>query len=65
MLMTESRIVIDGMTCTHCEHAIHDALTPLVGVIGIRANASDGAAIVEHDGPLNIDEIAAAVTVRV
>ena len=60
--MTESRIAIDGMTCAHCEHAIRDALAPLTGVIGVRASASDGAAIVEHDGPLDIDEIAVAVT---
>lgn len=60
--MTESRIAIDGMTCAHCEHAIHDALTPLVGVIGVRVSVSEGAAIVEHDGPLNVDDIAVAVT---
>lgn len=60
--MTETRIVIDGMTCTHCEHAIHDSLTPLVGVMGVQVSATNGVAVVEHDGPLDVDAVLAAVS---
>ena len=68
--MAQSRIVIDGMTCAHCERYVHDALAPLAGVTEVRVSAADGTAIVEHDEALDMDDVAAAVddaghTVRV
>lgn len=60
--MAQSRLVIDGMTCSHCEHAIHDALAPVSGVTGAQVDAVEGVAVVEHDGPLDMDVVAAAVS---
>ncbi len=56
-----SRFPIDGMTCAHCEHSVHEALSALPGVIEVEVSASEGVATVEHDDRLSADEVAAAV----
>lgn len=59
--MAQSRLVIDGMTCSHCERAVHDALAPVSGVIEVQVDAAEGVAVIEHDGSLDMDIVAAAV----
>jgi len=50
-----TRVRIEGMSCQHCVRAV---FTALAGVEGIaRADVSIGAAEVEHDGSVTLNEL--------
>ena len=59
--MAHSTFPIDGMTCAHCEHAVHGALSLLVGVSDVQVSASEGLATVEHDDLFSAEEVPPAV----
>lgn len=60
--MTRSRFPIDGMTCSHCEQTVREALSSIVGVTDVQVSASESIATVMHDHRLSADQVAAAVT---
>ncbi|HEX3456123.1 MAG TPA: cation transporter [Gaiellaceae bacterium] len=54
-------VAVEGMTCQHCVRAV---FTALAGVPGIdRAEVSVGAASVEHDGSVTVDQLREAIAV--
>ncbi len=56
-----TRVRIEGMSCQHCVRAV---FTSLAGVEGIaRADVSIGAAEVEHDGRVTVEQLKEAVAV--
>jgi copper chaperone CopZ len=56
-----TRVRIDGMTCQHCVRAV---FTALAGVEGIaRADVSIGAAEVEHDGSVTVEQLRDAIDI--
>ncbi|WP_278103299.1 heavy-metal-associated domain-containing protein [Microbacterium proteolyticum] len=57
----QTEIVIEGMTCEHCEHAVGQALTAVGGITSVSVDAEAGIAVMEHEGPLAADAVAAAV----
>ena len=59
--MSESRVLIEGMTCAHCERAVSEALSPLAGVTEVHVSAADGIATLHHDADLDAGAVAAAV----
>jgi copper chaperone len=52
---------VDGMTCQHCVRAVFTALAAVPGIH--RADVSIGAAQVEHDGSVTVDQIRDAIEV--
>lgn len=53
-------LTIDGMSCSHCEHAVHQALDELGGVAVERVDI--GSALVAYDGDqVGVERIRAAV----
>ncbi|HAN24242.1 MAG: hypothetical protein CMH36_09525 [Microbacterium sp.] len=53
---------IDGMTCSHCEHSVTEALVALPEIAAVTADAAAGTARIEAVGALDLDRIDAAVT---
>jgi copper chaperone CopZ len=51
-LSVKYEIKITGMTCTGCEQTIQDAVAKLNGITSIKANHSEGIAIIEFDSTL-------------
>ncbi|MDX2377592.1 heavy metal transporter [Microbacterium sp. LRZ72] len=60
--MVQSRSLIDRTTFEQCEHTIHEALAPRDGVGDVQDTASEGLAVVQRDGWLDVDWVAGAVT---
>jgi len=56
-----TRVRIEGMTCQHCVRAV---FTALAGVEGIaRADVAIGAAEVEHDGSVTVEQLRDAIDI--
>jgi copper chaperone len=54
-------VAVEGMTCQHCVRAV---FTALAGVPGIdRAEVSVGAASVEHDGSVTVEQLREAIAI--
>jgi copper chaperone CopZ len=59
-----SNYVVSGMTCDHCVGAVAEELTTLSGVRKVDVDLVPGGnstVIVESDGPLDVEFVAAAV----
>jgi copper chaperone CopZ len=59
--LVRQRFVVDGMTCSHCEHAIAGEVGALAGVTAVSADAATGIVIVDADHELDPTEVAAAI----
>jgi len=60
--MPTSRFVVRGMTCGHCVAAVTAEVAVLPGVRSVDVDLASGAVVVDSDGPLVEDDLAAAVT---
>ena len=58
--MRSERLLVDGMTCTHCAAAVRRALLECPGVDSAEVDLDSGAAAVAGEG-LDFDELRAAV----
>jgi copper chaperone CopZ len=56
-----TRVRIEGMTCQHCVRAVFTALAAVEGIS--RAEVGIGAAEVEHDGSVTVDQLSDAIAV--
>jgi copper chaperone len=54
-------VTVEGMTCQHCVRAVFTALAAVPGID--RAEVSVGAARVEHDGSVTVEQIREAIAV--
>ncbi|MCX7714517.1 MAG: copper ion binding protein [Clostridia bacterium] len=54
---------VTGMSCSHCERAVNDAVGALSGVKEVRANAQTGTVTVSFDEErLSLEEIKDAIS---
>ena len=51
---------ITGMSCTHCERAVQQALAAVAGVTGVKVNQQAGSATVEGDADFKALQAAVA-----
>jgi len=56
-----TRVAVTGMSCQHCVRAVFTALTAVEGIT--RADVSIGAAEVEHDGRVTVEQLREAIAV--
>lgn len=61
MGVDESELVVNGMTCAHCEQALRAELGGVPGVIGVEADAATGRVLLRHAGPLERVAVESAV----
>jgi copper chaperone len=54
-------VAVEGMTCQHCVRAVFTALAAVPGID--RAEVSIGAARVEHDGGVTVEQLREAIAV--
>ncbi|RKE21576.1 heavy-metal-associated domain-containing protein [Streptomyces sp. TLI_171] len=52
---------VSGMSCGHCEKAVHGEVSALPGVTAVAADAKAGTVTVTAEGGLSDEQIAAAV----
>ena len=52
---------VEGMSCSHCEHAVHEAVKPIAGVTSVNASASKKTVIVKGTG-VDTSTVSAAIT---
>lgn len=48
--MEKVTIKVSGMSCSHCEKRVRDALLSVDGVKDAKASVKKGTAVVKHDG---------------
>lgn len=56
-----TRVRIEGMSCQHCVRAVFTALAAVEGIS--RADVGIGAAEVEHDGTVTVEQLRDAIAV--
>lgn len=59
--MTTNEYTVTGMTCGHCESAIRTEVGQIDGVEGIDVSASTGKLVVTAQGPIDDQDVLAAV----
>ncbi len=59
--MAEFELMVTGMTCEHCEHAVTTQLTAIVGLEVVSADAETGRVRITHPTPLDRDAVADAI----
>lgn len=61
--MTSETIVVNGMSCGHCEIAVQDAIRKLPGIKKAKASKRKKQAAVEYDpDTVTLDQIKKAIT---
>jgi copper chaperone len=56
-----TRVRIEGMSCQHCVRAVFTALAAAEGIT--RADVGIGAAEIEHDGSVTVEQLREAIAV--
>ncbi|KJQ53182.1 heavy-metal-associated domain-containing protein [Microbacterium sp. SA39] len=59
--MARTELLVNGMTCSHCEHAVRAEILTLDGVTGVTVDSTSGEVSVEHEMPLAAEALSAAV----
>jgi len=49
--MYAMRLNVDGMTCSHCERAVEQALAAMPGVVRVTADRGASEVVMEGEGP--------------
>jgi copper chaperone CopZ len=62
MGMDESELVVNGMTCAHCERTLRTELSEVPGVVGVDADATSGRVRLQHTSPVERAAVESAVT---
>ena len=52
---------VDGMSCSHCENAVKDALGAIGGVVSVDVNLAEKTVTVEHDEGVTRAQIEAII----
>lgn len=64
-VMVETRLRVEGMTCSECEQSVATGVNALAGIDSISANHLDSTAFVRFDSnKTNLDEIKKAIEGR-
>ena len=59
--MSQSTYTVTGMTCGHCVTSVTEEISEIDGVTGVDVDLGTGAVTVLADGPLDDEQIRAAV----
>lgn len=59
--MSKIQIVIEGMTCGHCEMSVTNEIATIEGVTAVKVDHKNGRAEVETDGSVSEQSLSAAV----
>ena len=59
--MTSSEYRVSGMSCGHCEAAVHDEVSQIPGVVGVDISARTGRLIVTSAAPIDAHTVLGAV----
>jgi copper ion binding protein len=60
-MSTTTTFVVKGMTCGHCVAAVRGEVSKLPNVESVDVDLDSGAVTVRSDGPVEVEDIAAAV----
>lgn len=59
--MNTSEYTVTGMTCGHCESAVREEVSQLVGVTNVQVAAATGRLLITSESPLDDADVAHAV----
>ena len=59
--MTTSEYRVSGMSCGHCEAAIHDEVSQIPGVAGVDVSARTGRLVVTSTAPIDAHAVLGAI----
>jgi copper chaperone len=59
--MTETTVIVTGMTCDHCVHAVRAEVSKVTGVQNVDADLASGRVTIVSAGDLDRDAVAGAV----
>ena len=60
-MSTQTKFLVPGMTCGHCEKAVTDEVSKIAGVTDVTVDLESKAVVVDSSQPVGWDEIVAAV----
>ena len=59
--MTQTQLVVSGMTCDHCVRHVTDAISKVAGVQSVAVKLAEGIAIIESGDSLDLHAVKEAV----
>ncbi len=59
--MTQTQLIVTGMTCDHCVRHVTDAISKVAGVHSVNVKLSEGIAVIESDTSLDLQSVKDAV----
>jgi copper chaperone CopZ len=59
--MTQTQLVVSGMTCDHCVRHVTDAISKVAGVNSVNVKLAEGIAVIESDSAFNLEAVKEAV----
>jgi copper ion binding protein len=60
-MSTQTKFLVPGMTCGHCEKAVSEEVSKIAGVTDVTVDLESKAVVVDSTQPVAWDEIVAAV----
>ena len=59
--MTQTQLIVTGMTCDHCVRHVTDAISKVAGVHSVNVKLAEGIAVFESDASLDLQVVKDAV----
>lgn len=59
--MTRTELLVNGMTCSHCEQAVRAELLSVEGIVSVTVDAPSSLVTVDHTAPLSEAAVSAAI----
>ena len=60
-MSTQTKFLVPGMTCGHCEKAVTEEIGKIAGVTDVTVDLESKAVVVDSTGPVAWDDLVAAV----
>jgi copper ion binding protein len=60
-MSTQTKFLVPGMTCGHCEKAVTEEIGKIAGVTDVTVDLESKAVVVESTAPVAWDDLVAAV----
>jgi copper chaperone CopZ len=60
-MSTQTKFLVPGMTCGHCEQAVTDEVSKIAGVTNVNVDLDSKSVVVESTGPVDWEALVAAV----
>ena len=59
--MMQTKLNVEGMSCSHCENAVKKAVSAINGVAGLAVDLAGKTVTVTHDGSVAVERIKNAI----